>query len=261
MTTKKTKTSSPALLPTHSPATPSAAPAASVAPAAPATGQSPTVSATTAPATAPPAGTITGVANAKNTGTKVDLQAAYAALVAGLEQYYQSGDTFPLSAGTLTRDQLVAEFQQFITAAETTKASNKAWRGDVQAERATLAQVEPLRQGVRSIVEGRFGKAGIQLLDFGFAPRKPTVKSAASKAGAVVKLKATRQARGTKGTVQREAVTGNVVGVTITPVTATTAAAGAQQATTAQTPTTATVQGAQTAGTAGGGATPGTASH
>jgi hypothetical protein len=180
----------------NSPASTAPVLATTPAAAAPATTSATTPAAASLPATAPAATPITGVANANNKGKKTDLQSAYAALVLGLQQHYQPGDTFPLSTGTLTRDDLVAELQRFIAAAETTKTSNKAWRGDVQTERATLKEVEPIRQGVRSIIEARFGKGGIQLLDFGFTPRKAGKKTAASKAGAVVKQHATRQARG-----------------------------------------------------------------
>ena len=188
------------------------------APAAAPTGQAPPPPAPPAQPPPPPP-PVTGVANGSNTGTKVDLQTSYVALVTGLLAFYQPGDEFPLASGDMTRDQLVADFNAFITAAEKTKSCNQDWRNAIQAERLSEASVKPLRQGVRSIVEAKFGKGATQLLQFGFKPRKTTAKTATSKAAAVVKTAATRKARGTKGSVQKLAVSGGVTGVIITPVT------------------------------------------
>jgi hypothetical protein len=199
---KKKKTAvSPAVIPAASP-TPAAIPPPTAPPTAPAT---------------PP---VTGVANGGNKGTKVALQTSYLALIAGLLAYYQPGDPFLLEAGVMTRDELIAAFQQFVASAEATKTSYLAWRADVQAERVEEQTVAPLRAGLKSTLEGRFGKSGTELTKFGFTPAKVGVKSTASKTAAVAKAKATRAARGTKGSVQKQAVTGNVTGVVITPMTA-----------------------------------------
>jgi hypothetical protein len=121
----------------------------------------------------------------------------------------------------MTRDQLIAAFQQFISDAETTKSSYQTWRDDVQAERASELTVAPLRDGLKAILVGRFGKFGTQLTKFGFEPAKMPVRSTVSKTAAAAKAKATRAARGTKGSAQKKLVKGNVTGVVITPVTAT----------------------------------------
>jgi hypothetical protein len=163
---------------------------------------------------------VTSVANGKNTGTKVELQTSYLALIAGLLANYQPGDVFALTSGDMTRDQLIAEFQGFVSAAQDTKQSNTAWRNDVQNERAAELTVSPLREGVKSILVAKLGKSSTLLLGYGFTPAKVVVKSPAVKTAAAVKGKATREARGTKGSVQKKAIKGNVTGVIITPVTA-----------------------------------------
>jgi hypothetical protein len=163
---------------------------------------------------------VTGVANNSNKGTKVELQTSYLALIAGLLANYQPGDTFALASGNLTRDQLIAQFQGFVTSAENTKSSNQAWRADVQAERAEAAQVAPLRAGVKSILQAKLGRSSAQLLTYGFNPAKIPVRTPAEKTAAAAKAKATRAARGTKGSQQKLQVTGNVTGVVITPMVA-----------------------------------------
>jgi hypothetical protein len=183
---------------------------------APQTTQAPTP---TQPVQATP--TITGVAGGSNNGTKVLLQTSYVALITGLQGLYQPSDVLLLSTGSETCGDVIADLQGFVQAAEDTKASYQAWRGDVQTERKVLANVSPKRGAVRTLMESRFGKGSTQLMQLGFAPRKPGTKTIEAKAEGLVKSEATREARGTKGKKQKLEVTGNVTGVELTPITST----------------------------------------
>jgi len=210
-------------------ATTTSTPTAAAPPAAPVatpvatttTGTAPAPSTAQAQPSGSPGTVITNVANRNNKGTKVDLQTAFSALSSGLLAVYEPTDVFALSTGNETCEQLVGQFQQFIQAAETTKSAFVAYRAAVQAERALALQVLPLRSGVHHILIARFGRGGSDMLKFGYTPYVAKAATPAAKAAAVVKRKATREARGTKGTVQREAIQGNVVGVEMTPVTMT----------------------------------------
>jgi hypothetical protein len=195
-----------------SPATP-----ASPAPASPST---PAPAAPASPAQTPPspASLITTTANGSNHGTKVDLQAVYQAVISGLLTFYQPTDIFHMAAGIFTRDELVAEFQKFVSAAQATKASNQQWRANIQIERNLELNVRELRSGVRGITQARFGKNGAQNLQFGFTLPAPVRKSAETKAVAVAKGLATRKQRNTMGSVQKKDVKGNVsVALIVTP--------------------------------------------
>ena len=194
-------------------ATPAATPPP-VAPApAPAAAASPPVQ--PAPAANPPPPLVTGGGTStSSTGsthsTKVDVEAQFQAVIAGLLAYYQPTDPFLMSDGTFTRDQLIARFHEFVSAVEQTKSDYQIWRTDVASEQALLTQVTPLRAGVRGIVQARFSKQGPQVLQFGFTPVKPPVRSAASKALAAEKAAATRKARGTVGKTAKAAIHGTV---------------------------------------------------
>jgi hypothetical protein len=201
------------------PAAPSVNSTAEQAPA-PQTTQAPNVTPAVTPPT-PATPTITGVASGGSTGTRIELQTSYVALITGLQGLYQPSDVLQLSTGDETCADLIADLQQFVQAAENTKASYQAWRGDVQTERQVLADVTPKRAAVRTLMVSRFGQGGTKLLQLGFAPRKPTQKTVEAKAEGVVKTEATRKARGTKGSKQKLEVTGNVSGVVLTPVTST----------------------------------------
>ena len=156
------------------PAIPAATPPVAPAPA-PAAAASPPVQ--PAPAANPPAPLVTGAGKTtSSTGsthaTKVDVEAQFQAVIAGLLAYYQPTDPFLMSDGTYTRDQLIARFQAFVSAVERTKSDYQIWRTDVASEQALLTQVTPLRAGTRGIVQARFGKQGPQVLQFGFTPVK-----------------------------------------------------------------------------------------
>ncbi len=140
--------------------------------------------------------------------SRVGMQAVYQAVVAGLLAYYQPSDVFLMKSGTCTRDELVARFQAYVAAAEKTKSAYQAWRASLQEEQAIELSVRSLRSGVRGIAQARFGKDGAQVLQFGFVPFRPAERTAESKAAAVKRAKATREARGTRGRKQRLEITG-----------------------------------------------------
>jgi hypothetical protein len=120
-----------------------------------------------------------------------------------------------MKSGTFTRDELVSQIQTFVAAIETTKSSNQQWRQDIQNERALELVVKPLRAGVQGIVQTRFGKDGIALLQFGFQPAKVVQRTAQSKVLSAAKAKATREARGTTSKKAKAGVKGSVTSVTV----------------------------------------------
>jgi hypothetical protein len=97
-----------------------------------------------------------------------------------------------------------------VTTARARPASNTQWRSDIQTERALAQKVQVLRTALKGIVTARFGAGAAAILQFGFALPKARTRSAETKAVAAVKSLATREARGTKGSVQKKSVKGNV---------------------------------------------------
>jgi hypothetical protein len=150
---------------------------------------------------------ITGATGAAK-GRKIDLQAAYQALITGLNMAYQPTDTFALQSGTITRDELTAKLNQVIVAAEATKTARQQYRSAVNNEQLVQAQMGSLRSGVRKVIQARLGADNPAVTQFGFLPTKPVKKSAESKAAAVVKAKATRTARNTMGKNQKAEIHG-----------------------------------------------------
>ncbi len=204
MPTHKTKSNSQSATPTVTPSATSAAASASAStPSAPVaqTGASPS-----GPLVTGPAQTTSSTGSVHS--TKVDIQVQYQAMVAGLLANFQPTDLFVIAGSTYTRDELIARFQAFVSSCEDTKSSYQAWRTDVATEKSLLAEVTPLRVGVRGTVQVRYGKKSPQVLQFGFTPAKTVVRSAANTPPAAHTGAATRKARGTVGKNEKAAITG-----------------------------------------------------
>jgi hypothetical protein len=153
---------------------------------------------------------------------KLQLQAVYQALASGLASTYQPGDTFNIHGETLSRDEVVAHLHDVVATVEATKAARQQWMSAVQDERASVVTGKALRESLQGILQARLGgKAASGLTAFGFNPAKTGKRTVTDKATAVAKSAATRQARHTMGSVQRLAIKGDVVGITVTPLLAT----------------------------------------
>jgi hypothetical protein len=165
------------------------------------TTSAPTPQPASATANARPA--ITRASKTRSKVPKLQIQASYLALVSGLLSTYQRSDTFSINGETLTRDEVTARLNAYIAAAEATKASRRQWLAAVQTEHASLLAATSLRQGLHGIVQARLGgKDATGLTAFGFSPAKSTKRTVTSKATAVAKTAATREARHTMGSVQ-----------------------------------------------------------
>jgi hypothetical protein len=124
------------------------------------------------------------------------------------------GVTYTLAQVTAT----LAEVADLRTAAVLAQATARA---KVAAETARLPSLRDFLAAYTAFVKATFGGAPDVLADFRLAPRKtPTPQTPEEKAAAKAKRTATRQARGTRGSVQKKKITGNVIGVTVTPITA-----------------------------------------
>ena len=164
---------------------------------------------------------ITGVARGGGKIPKVQIQVAYQALVSGLQSSYQPSDTFVIAGQTLSRDEVIARLNAVIALAEVTKATRQQWLSAVEAEHAGLVAARTLRECLHGIVQARLGsKSASGLTAFGFSPAKTAKRTVTTKATAVAKTTATRAARHTMGKVQKQSITGDVVGITVTPLVA-----------------------------------------
>ncbi|MDP8999465.1 MAG: hypothetical protein M3O46_05075, partial [Myxococcota bacterium] len=172
---------------------------------------------------------------------KADLGALYRALIHGINTQLAGVDSFVLGKQTFSRADLLARLQSRIDAAEAVKANRATLQKSVADERTADSSMKPLRAQMKSYLQARFGKVSPELQDFGFTPTRKAKPSAVVKAAAVSRAKATRVARGTKGTQQKKLIKAPPVTAVAPPgptIPATSAPVNA-----ASSPTTATVPG------------------
>lgn len=161
--------------------------------------------------------------------SKASVLAQLQALVSGLQKELPNG-SFTLLSTTYTTATLVPIIQGLITAltaVDTAQAGAKAALVDWDAEDVKSS---PIIKALIKSLRTMYANSPDTLAAFALKPPKaPTPLTAAQRAASVAKAEATRKARGTTGKKQKALVTGNVTGVTITPITTPAAAATAAQ--------------------------------
>jgi len=80
----------------------------------------------------------------------------------------------------------------------------------VEEARAAESKVQPMIQPIKGFVQNTFGAQSDISASFGFSPRKVAHVDAETRAQAVLKLRATRKARGTMGSRQKAEVHGSL---------------------------------------------------
>ncbi len=150
---------------------------------------------------------------------KPTLKTLFTNVVAGIKKHLSGKLT--VGGVTYTPVTLAAVFTTALKAIQTADSSHTQWLDDVKAMDTALAQAEVVFKAFKKFVLGQFGENQTVLGDFGIeAPKSTANVSAATKAAAALKSKATKEARGSNlGKKQKKAVKGNVqVEVTAVPV-------------------------------------------
>jgi hypothetical protein len=139
---------------------------------------------------------------------KATIVASYQAVITGLNDGPSDLTSFIIGNKTYVKSDLIKLFQTRIDAAKKVMAARTALHLAVVAERQVTAEVAPIRSGLKTVLQGRFGKSGAELQQYGFTPQKKAQRTAATKAGAALQGKSTRAARGTKGKKQKALIKG-----------------------------------------------------
>ncbi len=140
-------------------------------------------------------------------------------LIAGLPK--RLGNQGLLVDGTsYTAATAVPLIQKRVDALAGVVSAEAAYKAAVKAANATLSATAATVSGLVEAIYVGFGDDPAALADFNLPARKKGTMSPQERIAAAAKAKATRAARHTTGTKQKAAITGNVTGVTITPVVA-----------------------------------------
>ena len=166
----------------------------------------------------------TNTSNKTQAATLAQLQA----LISGLQKQLPSG-SFTLVSTAYTTATLVTALQGSITALTAVTAAHAALKVTLEAWATEQAKMGPTILALKRTLQSMYANAPDTLSLFGLETRKvPAPRTAAQKAASAAKAAATRIARGTASKKKKSAITGNVTGITITPVTAPTAAPAVQ---------------------------------
>ena len=158
------------------------------------------------------------MSNTKNV-SKAAALAGVQALIAGTEKHFPSG-SFMLGNVTYTTASLLQILQGLVAAMIAQSAAQASAKDALKILQGTEASTKAVRQAYVRFLRAAFNNAAQSLADFGLQPPKArTPLTSEQKTAATVKALATRKARGTTSKKQKLAISGHVMGVTVTPIT------------------------------------------
>jgi hypothetical protein len=128
-------------------------------------------------------------------------------MIAGAQKHLSATPTITLDGQTLTLAALIKFLQDEIDTAGAALVAEGTFHDAVAAEHAATAAGEPVFRALRAFVLNLFTGQTDVLADFGITVIARQVPTAATKAAAALKAKATRAARGTGGKRQKAKIT------------------------------------------------------
>jgi hypothetical protein len=142
-------------------------------------------------------------------------------MIAGVQKHLSASPTITLGGQTFTLAALIKVLQDEIDTASATLVAEGVFHKAVAAEQAAMAAGEPVFRALRAFVLNLFEGQTDVLADFGITVVARQVPSAATKAAAALKAKATREARGTGGKRQKAKIKATAPAAAATTPTAT----------------------------------------
>jgi voltage-gated potassium channel Kch len=132
---------------------------------------------------------------AAKTDSFLGQQARATAAIAGITKYYSATATLLMAGVSYTPAQLIAILQAYVAAITALVALHAELHDAVLAGKLQRKQVQAILLALEAFVVNQFGSNSSALNDFGFAPKKRAVETAATKAAAQAKGRATREAK------------------------------------------------------------------
>ncbi|MDP8999056.1 MAG: hypothetical protein M3O46_02985 [Myxococcota bacterium] len=140
--------------------------------------------------------------------------------IVGVQKYFATTPTIVLDGKPTTPKDVIATLQGAIDSIDTAAVAEKAFHDAVSAQHAAIAKGNAVLKLLKMLVQNQLGGAEGVLGDFGFQIPKRKTPNEATKAAAVAKRAATRDARHTMGKRQKAKVTGKAPAAPATPPTA-----------------------------------------
>jgi hypothetical protein len=145
--------------------------------------------------------------------------------LAALKKFVTAKTQMSINGQPMKPSDVIAIYQTALDARSATETQRNAYEQALEARESADTARLTIDAGLKAWVATQFGPSSQTASDFGFSPRKVGEKSAQTKATAVVKLRATRDARMTMGKRQKASIKGTIPVPTAPAVPATTAPA------------------------------------
>ena len=142
-------------------------------------------------------------------------------MIAGVQKHYGPNDTILVDGVPMKQTDIVLKLTAPIAASDVTAASEAAFHKAVAEEDAATTAADTMYSGLKSYFLSIYATTSETLADYGLSITVPKGPTAATKAAAAAKRKATLAARGVVGKRKRAAVTAPAPAVT-TPAAAVT---------------------------------------
>ena len=141
-------------------------------------------------------------------------------LIAGTGKHLSNTTPVAFAGGSFTADQITSKLQELVDLRTDADAARAATQAKLAAEATQAPALRSFTRAFRSFVKASYGTSPDVLADFGINLKLREPLSVEAMAAAVAKRKATRAARHTMGSKQKEGVKGDVTDVVVTPITA-----------------------------------------
>jgi len=128
----------------------------------------------------------------------------------GISKVLTSGKTLPMQGKTLDATALGQLVSNALAPYETVDTDRQNLRVSVAARNSGEAGTKQLIKAIQTAMANAYGEDSSEYQSFGFTPRKKAALTTEQQSLKVERALATRQARGTKGSVQKLAIRGTV---------------------------------------------------
>ena len=152
------------------------------------------------------------------TNNQTQQLAADQKLIEGLVKHAGDIPSLVLGTQTLQNADIVSRVQQLIALAKASAAARVTLQQAVAASKAARLAQRQVVNDLKQTLRARFSTSPTLLADFGLSAHVRSRPTPKTQVAAAAKAKATRVARGTKGSKQLSQVQGDVTGVVVTPV-------------------------------------------
>jgi hypothetical protein len=141
-------------------------------------------------------------------------------LIAATAKHLTNSTPVAFAGSSFTADQIASKLQVLVNLRADVDAAKAAAQAKVSAEVTQSPPVLAFMSAYRAFLKVHFSTSPDVLADFGVNPKARAPVTAEVKVAAVAKRAATRAARHTLGSKQKQGIKGAVTGVIVTPVTA-----------------------------------------